>query len=44
MIKIVRFVPSKDQVQRLVKELKADGLIDFKGKTKASLWFPIAPK
>lgn len=35
---------SKDQVQRLVKELKADGLIEFKGKTKASLWFPIASK
>jgi predicted HTH transcriptional regulator len=32
---------SKDQVQRLLRELQIEGLIDFRGKTKASLWFPI---
>ena len=35
---------SKSQVQKLAKELKADGLIEFRGKTKASLWFPIVTK
>jgi len=32
---------SKDQVQRLVRELRTEELIDFKGKTKASVWFPV---
>lgn len=31
---------SKRQVQNLINELKIKGLVDFKGKTKSSLWFP----
>lgn len=31
---------SKRQVQELLKELKIQGQAHFKGKTKASLWFP----
>jgi hypothetical protein len=30
---------SKDQIQRLTAELKNDNLIEFRGKTKASLWY-----
>lgn len=35
---------SKSQVQKLAKELKVQGLIDLRGKTKASLWFPMTTK
>ncbi|HVX01473.1 MAG TPA: ATP-binding protein, partial [Candidatus Babeliaceae bacterium] len=37
---------SKDQVQKLVKELKLQGLIFNKGTTRSALWYPspIAPK
>ena len=35
---------SKSQVQKLVKELKDRGLIEVRGNTKASLWFPTAAK
>ncbi len=31
---------SKDQIQTLIKELKAEGQIFNKGKTRASLWYP----
>jgi len=32
---------SRNQVHRLAKALNNDGLIEFKGKTKASRWFPM---
>ena len=35
---------SKSQVQKLAKELKNEGLIEVKGKTKASFWFPSGMK
>jgi ATP-dependent DNA helicase RecG len=37
---------SKDQVQKLVKELKLQGAIFNKGTTRSALWYPalIAPK
>ncbi len=31
---------SKDQIKQLLKELKAQGLIQLTGSTKASLWYP----
>ena len=31
---------SQRQIQELLKELKIQGKIHFKGQTKASLWFP----
>jgi len=31
---------SKDQVQTLIRELKAEGKIFNKGKTRAALWYP----
>jgi hypothetical protein len=35
---------SKSQVQKLAKELKDQKLVEVRGKTNASLWFPIAKK
>lgn len=35
---------SKDQLKRLLRDLKAQGLIRIKGVTKASLWFPAIKK
>lgn len=31
---------SKDQIQTLIRELKAEGKIINKGKTRAALWYP----
>lgn len=31
---------SRDQIKQLLKELKAQGLIQLIGSTKASLWYP----
>lgn len=43
---LIQVLPSlsKSQVQKLAKELKANGLIELKGKTNASLWFPMFVK
>jgi len=35
---------SRDQVQTLLRQLKAEGRITVVGRTKGAKWFPVAPK